>query len=119
MIIRAWTPAWWWWRCCRWGRWWWRWCTGNIGEDLRAGVLGCLGTIGPLEHGADLGEGRRWPHHGDEGGLLLEALTKPDEEDVDELAIVDGVAEFTEFVRDDFAALAVDTNRSITLHHVP
>jgi hypothetical protein len=62
-------------------------------EDLRAGILIGLSTISPPEHGANLGEGRKRPYHWDGRGLLLETITEPDEEDVDESAIFDGVTD--------------------------
>jgi hypothetical protein len=58
-------------------------------------------------------------HHRDEGGLFLKPLAKADEEDVDELAIVDRITNFAEFIRDRLEALAVDADGCITLHRVP
>jgi hypothetical protein len=67
-----------------------------------------LCVIGALEQGADLGKGGAEPHRGDEGRLLLEPIAKPLEEDVDELAVRHGVAEFAELVGHRLDALAVD-----------
>ena len=58
----------------------------------------------------NLGEGGTRTHHTDEGGLLLEPLAEADEEDVDELAIVDRITKFAEFIRDSLEALAVDAD---------
>jgi hypothetical protein len=74
--------------------------------------------IGPLQHGANLGEGGFRPHHRDEGGLLVEVLAEPDEKDVGELVIVDGVTKITEFINDGFEPLAVDPDRRSTLNGV-
>jgi translation initiation factor 2 alpha subunit (eIF-2alpha) len=71
-----------------------------------------------LEHGADLGEGGFGPHHGDEGGLLVEVFTEPDEEYVDELAIVDGITELAKFVSDGLEPLTVDADGRINLNGV-
>ena len=49
-------------------------------------------------------------HHRDEGGLLLEPLAEADEEDVKELAIVDRITKFAEFIRDRLEALALDAD---------
>ena len=75
-------------------------------------------SISPLQHGADLGKGGWRPHHRDEGGLLLEAITGPDKKDVDELPIVDGVSELMKFVGDGFEALTVDADGGVALHGV-
>jgi hypothetical protein len=48
------------------------------------------------------------PHHRDEGRLLLEAIAKPLKEDVDELAIRHGIAEFAELVGHGLDTLVVD-----------
>ena len=66
--------------------------------------------IDPLEHRANLDEGGTRTHHRDEGGLLLQPLAEADEEDVDELAIVDRITKFAEFIRDRLEALAVDAD---------
>ena len=78
-----------------------------------------MGTIGPLEHRANLGEGGVRTHHRDEGGLFLEPLAEADEENVDELAIVDRITKFAEFIRDRLEELAVDADGCITLHRIP
>ena len=78
-----------------------------------------MGTIGPLEHRANLSKGGTRTHHRDEGGLFLEPLAEADEEDVYELAIVDRITKFTEFIRDRLEALVVDADGCITLHRVP
>ena len=78
-----------------------------------------MGTIGPLEHRANLSEGGVQTHHRDEGGLFLEPLAEADEEDIDELAIIDRITKFTEFIRDRLEALAVDADGCITLHRIP
>ena len=78
-----------------------------------------MGTISPLEHRANLGEGGARTRHRDEGGLFLKPLAEADEEDVDELAIVDRITKFAEFIRDRFEALAVDADWCITLHRIP
>ena len=72
-----------------------------------------------MEHRANLGEGGTRTHHRDKGGLLLEPLAEADEEDVDELAIVDRITKFTEFIHDRREALAVDAKRSISLYCAP
>ena len=77
-------------------------------EDLGASLLVGDGAICPLEHGAYLGEGGSRTHHGDEGGLLLKTFTVPDEKNIDELAIVDGFAEFTKLVGDGFEPLTIN-----------
>jgi hypothetical protein len=51
--------------------------------------------------------------------MFLKPLAKADEEDVDELAIVDRITKFAEFIRDRLEALAVDTDGCIALHRVP
>jgi hypothetical protein len=56
----------------------------------------------------DLDKRGMGPHHGDEGRLLLEPIAKPLKEDVDELAIRHGIAEFAELVGHCLDALAVD-----------
>jgi hypothetical protein len=73
------------------------------------------GAICPLQHGSDFSEGRRWPHHRDKGGLLVEAVAEPDEEHVDELTVVDGVAKLLEFIGDRLEFLTVDADGGITL----
>ena len=78
-----------------------------------------MSTVGPLEDGAHLGKSWLRPHHGDEGGLLVELFAEPDEEDVDELPIFNGITKFTEFVGDGPEALAVDTERGVALHRIP
>jgi hypothetical protein len=77
-----------------------------------------LGTICPLQDGSHLGEGRASTHHGDERSLLLEIFTEPGEESVDELAIVDGITKFPEFVRDGLEALTVDADGGVALYRV-
>jgi hypothetical protein len=71
-----------------------------------------------LKHGAYLSEGGVRPHHGDEGGLLLKSLSEPDEENIDELTVVDGVAEFTEFVGKRLEPLTINPNLEVTLDGV-
>ena len=63
----------------------------------------------------DLFEGRVGLQHGDEGLLLLELISEADEEGVDESAIVDVIAEFTDFVADGLDLLAEDGDRGISL----
>jgi hypothetical protein len=77
-----------------------------------------LGTIFPLQDGSHLGEGRARTHHGDERSLLLETFAEPGEESVDELAIVDGITKFPEFVRDGLEALTVDADGGVALYRV-
>jgi hypothetical protein len=77
------------------------------------------GAVRPGEHGADFGKGRRRPHHGDEGLLLVEALIEADEEDLDELFFLNGIAKFTEFIGNDVEALAVDPHGQVALGGVP
>lgn len=77
------------------------------------------GAIRPREHGADFGEGRRRPHHGDKGLLLVEALIETDEENLDELLVLNGIAEFTKFIGDGLDALAVDAHGRVALGGVP
>jgi hypothetical protein len=67
-----------------------------------------LCVIGALKQRADFGKRGTGPHHQDEGRLLLEAITKPLKEDIDELAIRHRVAEFTELVGHGLDTLAVD-----------
>jgi hypothetical protein len=72
-------------------------------------------TIIPLHHGANFGEGGWLPHHGDEGGLLLEAFAEPDKENVDELSIFDGVPKFAKLISSGLKSLAVDAEGGIFL----
>ena len=77
------------------------------------------GAVRPGEQGADFCKGRRRPHHGDEGLLLVEALIEADEEDLDELFVLNGIAEFTEFIGDGLEALAVYPHGRVALGGVP
>ena len=63
-----------------------------------------------MEHRANLGEGGTRTHHRDKGGLLLEPLAEANKEDVDELAIIDRITKFVEFIRNRLEALAVDAD---------
>jgi hypothetical protein len=76
------------------------------------------GVICPLKHGAYLGEGGARPHHGDEGGLLLKSFSEPDKENIDELAVVDGVAEFTELVGKRLEPLTINPHLGVALDGV-
>ena len=78
-----------------------------------------MSTVGPLEDRAHLGKGWLGPHHWYERSLLVELFAEPDEEDVDELPIFNGITKFTEFVGDGPEALAVDTERGVALHRIP
>jgi hypothetical protein len=71
-------------------------------------------TIGQLEHGVHLAKGRWWPHHGDEGGLLLEAIAEAGEEDMDQLAIGNRVPKFAELIGCSFDPLTVDGERGFS-----
>jgi hypothetical protein len=73
-----------------------------------ARLLACLCVIGAQEQRADFRKRGTRPHHRDEGRLLLEAIAKPLKEDVDELAIRHGIAEFTELVGHGLDTLVVD-----------
>jgi hypothetical protein len=71
-------------------------------------LLAWLCVIGALEQRADFTKRGTGPHHGDEGHLLLEPIAKPLKEDVDELAIRHGIAEFAKLVGHGLDALAVE-----------
>jgi hypothetical protein len=71
-----------------------------------------------LEHGTHLAEGRWRPHHGDEGGLLLEALAEANKKDVDQLAIGNRIPEFTKFIGGGLDPLAVDGQHGLSLDGV-
>jgi hypothetical protein len=73
-----------------------------------ARLLACLCVIDALEQRADFSKRGTAPHHGDEGRLLLEPIAKPSKEDVDELAIRHGIAEYAELVGHGLDTLAVD-----------
>jgi hypothetical protein len=73
-----------------------------------ARLLARLCVIGALEQRADFSKRGTGPHHRDEGRLLLESIAKPLKEDVDELAIRHGIAEFAELVGHGLDTLAVD-----------
>jgi hypothetical protein len=105
------------------GRWWYwrrrlrrRARSGN--EGLRTGRLASLGGVGVLQQGADLGEGGAWAHHGNEGRLLVEVIAETGDEDVDELPIGHGIAEFTKLVGDSTKVLAVGADRGVALDGV-
>jgi hypothetical protein len=87
-------------------------------EDFWARVLASLSFRRELQHGAYFGEGWGRPHHGDEGGLLVEILAEPNDNDVDELRVADGIAEFAKLVTDGLDALAEEVDRGIALGHV-
>jgi hypothetical protein len=87
-------------------------------KDLGASLLVGDGAICPLKHGAYLGEGRARPHHGDEGGLLLKSFSEPDEENIDELAVVDGVAEFAKLVGERLEPLTINPHLGVALDGV-
>ena len=87
-------------------------------EDAGPRFFASLSFRGELKHGAHLGEGGRGPHHGDEGGLLVEVLAETDDDDVDELRVADRVAEFAKLVTDSLDALAEEIHRGIALGHV-
>ena len=87
-------------------------------EHPGARILASLSFRSELQHGANFGEGWRRPHHGDEGGLLVEVLAETDHDDVDELRVADMIAEFTEFISYGFDALTEQTDWSIALRHV-
>ena len=106
-----------WWHGSRCRRRRWRW-TRRGGKNLRPGIFAGLCDVSPLEQGPDLGEGRRGPHHGDEGSLLFEAIGETDEQDVDQLPIVNRITKFPKLVGDGLEALAVDTDMRIALHGV-
>jgi hypothetical protein len=57
-------------------------------------------------------------HHGDEGGLLLKTFTESDEKNIDELAVVDGVAEFAELVGEGLEPLIINPLGGVTLDGV-
>jgi hypothetical protein len=105
------------------GRWWYwrrrlrrRARSGN--EGLRTGRLASLGGVGVLQQGADLGEGGAWAHHGNEGRLLVEVIAETGDEDVDELPIGHGIAEFTKLVGDSTKVLAVGADGGVALDGV-
>ena len=68
-----------------------------------------------LEERANFFEGGVGLEHGDEGLLLLKLITEADEQSIDESAILDVIAKFTEFVVDGLDPLAEDGDRSVSL----
>jgi hypothetical protein len=68
-----------------------------------------------LENRPDVGEGRIWPHQGDERDLFLKLLMKTDKQGVDEGPIGDRVAELPKFTADRLDALAEDGDRGVAL----
>lgn len=50
--------------------------------------------------------------------MLLKSFTEPDEENIDELAIVDGVAEFAKLVGERLEPLAVNPHLGVALDGV-
>lgn len=84
-------------------------------EDPWERVPASLSVRGELQHGGDLGKGWRSPHHQDEGGLLVEILAQPNNDDVDELYITDGIIEFAKLVADGLDALTEKIYRGIAL----
>jgi hypothetical protein len=95
------------------GRWVW-----SSDEGVRAQLLVGDGAVSPLQHGADLIEGGRWPNHGDEGRMLVEAFADPNEEDLDELSVVDRVPKLAKLIGDGLQPLAVDADLRVTLDGV-
>jgi hypothetical protein len=87
-------------------------------EDLGTSFLGGDGAICPLKHGADLGEGGSRMHHGDEGGLLVKMFTESDKKNIDELAVVDGVAEFAELIGEGLEPLTINPHGGVILDGV-
>jgi hypothetical protein len=83
----------------------------NLGASLLVGD----GVICPLKHGAYLDKGGTRPHHGDEGGLLFKTFTEPGEENIDELAVVDGVTEFAELVGERLDPLTINPHLGVAL----
>ena len=75
-------------------------------------------VVGVLEQGPDLREGGSRSHERYHGRLRLEPVAEPLKEDVDELTIGHGVAEFAELVRHRLDALAVDAQRGVPLRGV-
>jgi hypothetical protein len=75
---------------------------------MRACLHAGLRVVSTLEQGAHLDEGGAGLHHGDEGGLFLEPVAEPLEEDVDELKILNGITKFAELVGHSLDTLAVD-----------
>jgi hypothetical protein len=68
-----------------------------------------------LENRPNIGEGRIWPHQGDERDLFLELLMKTDQQGVDEGPIGDRIAELPKFIADRLDALAEDGDRGVAL----
>ena len=68
-----------------------------------------------LEERANFFEGGVGLEHGDEGLLLLKLITEVDEESIDESAILEVIAKFTEFVADGLDPLTEDGVRGVSL----
>jgi hypothetical protein len=85
---------------------------------LGASLLVGDGAICPLKHGAYLGEGGARPHHGDEGGLLLKSFSEPNEENIDELAVIDGVTEFAKLIGERLEPLTINPHLGVALDSV-
>ena len=62
-------------------------------EHLRTKDLASLSLRSELQHISHLREGRRRPHHGYEGGLLVEIFIEADDSDIDEPRVANGVVE--------------------------
>jgi hypothetical protein len=65
-----------------------------------------------------LAEGWWRPHHGDEGGLLLEALAEAGKKDVDQLPIRNRIPKFMAFIGGGLDQLVVDCQRGLSLDGV-
>ena len=87
-------------------------------ENRWARVLASLSVRRELQHGADFGKGWRRPHHGDEGGLLVQILARPDNDDVDELCVAVGITEFAKLIANGLDTLAEKIYRGIALGQV-
>jgi hypothetical protein len=65
-----------------------------------------------------LAEGWWRPHHGDEGGLLLEGLPEVGKKDVDQMAIGNRIPKFMAFIGGGLDQLVVDCERGLSLDGV-
>jgi hypothetical protein len=73
-------------------------------------LLARLSIISPLEQRVELSKGGAGKHHGDQGGLFIEPLAEPNEKYIDELAVVNGIAEFAELIGHLLDPLAIHTD---------
>ena len=82
---------------------------------MQTGGLARLCHVLELQHRANLGEGRRRPHHWYKRDLLLELLTEANEERVDKGAIIHMIADLPNFIVDGLDALTEDSDRRVPL----